>query len=56
MESKLFWPLDDDVFAGRVPTNHVVVFRAFEKAFGKKEWVSGVAGGRAGSRRTHTAW
>jgi hypothetical protein len=36
MESQLLWPLDDDVFAGWVPANHVVVLGAFEKAFGRK--------------------
>ena len=32
MEGELLWPFDDDVFAGRVPSNHVVVLRAFEEA------------------------
>lgn len=32
MEGKLFWPLNDDMFAGGVPANHVVVLGAFEEA------------------------
>lgn len=32
MERKLLWPLDDDVLAGGVPANHVLVFGAFEEA------------------------
>jgi len=32
MESELLWALDDDVFASRVPANHVVVLWALEEA------------------------
>lgn len=32
MQRKLLWPLDDDMLAGVVPANHVVVFLAFEEA------------------------
>lgn len=44
MEGKLFWTLDDDMFAGRVPPDHVMVFGTFEQACGgsvsegKGEW------------------
>ena len=31
MQGQLFWPLDDDVFSGRVPPNHVVVVRALQQ-------------------------
>lgn len=34
MERELLWPLDDDVLAGGVPANHVLVFGAFEEAGG----------------------
>lgn len=34
MESELLWSFYDDMFARRVPTNHVVVFWTFEEAFG----------------------
>ncbi len=31
MKSKLLWSLYDDMFAGRVPPNHMVVFRTLKK-------------------------
>jgi len=36
MESELLWALDDDVFACRVPANHVMVLGAFEEAGERK--------------------
>ena len=32
MEGKLFWLFHDDVFSGRIPPNHMMVFETFEKA------------------------
>jgi hypothetical protein len=34
MESKLLWTLYDDVLAGWVPSNHVVIFRTLEETEG----------------------
>ncbi len=33
VEGELFWPLDDDVLAGGVPADHVVVLGAFEETW-----------------------
>jgi hypothetical protein len=32
MESELLWSLYDDMFACRIPTNHMVVFWPFEES------------------------
>ena len=32
MEGELFWSFDDDVLAGGIPANHVVVLWPFEEA------------------------
>ena len=36
MESELLWSFYDDMFACRIPTNHMVVFGTLEEAFGGK--------------------
>ena len=33
MESELLWSFYDDMFACRIPTNHMVIFRTFEEPF-----------------------
>ena len=33
MESELLWSFYDDMFACRIPTNHMVVFGTFQEAF-----------------------
>lgn len=32
MQSELLWPLDDDVLAGGIPADHVMVLRSLEEA------------------------
>ena len=38
MERELLWSFDDDVFAGRIPADHVVVLWSLEKTVG---WMDG---------------
>ena len=51
MEGELLWAFDDDVFAGGIPANHVVVLWPFEEA-----WVvvSGGERGKVGRVETRT--
>lgn len=46
MKGELLWTLDDDVFAGGVPSDHVVVLWALEEAGGRVGGVHGGSGGR----------
>jgi hypothetical protein len=36
MEGELFWFFYDDVFSSWIPPNHMMVFKTFEKTFGKE--------------------
>lgn len=36
MQSELFRSFDDDMFAGGIPTNHMVILGAFKKTSGIK--------------------
>ena len=51
MEGELFWPLDDDMLAGWIPPDHVVVLWPFEET-----WVvvSGGERGKVGRVETRT--
>lgn len=42
VQCELFWALNDDLLALRVPTNHMVVFGLFKKTgeVQKEKWVS----------------
>ena len=51
VQGELFWPLDDDMLAGWIPPDHVVVLWPFEEA-----WVvvSGGERGKVGRVETRT--